>query len=163
LARPVVFTNGGVSVAKKKDDGEKKQGREVLRQITESLPCALTDRDRIELGLELARAEGEALDHEARAEAVKKDLASKKSEIQSRISSLATCIRNQVRYRDVSVFIYADFDSNSAIYVRQDTEEEIRRRALDASERQDVLDLPDDNDDDAPPPELPSGVSRAEE
>jgi len=148
-------------VGKKNGDEKKQQQPEVLKTITEALPVALTDKQRLEIGLELARAEGEIADHDTRSSEVKQGLKAKEAEIRARISQLSTSLRNGQKFQDVQVDIVADFESNRARYVRQDTGEEVRNRALDASERQGLL-LPEDEGE-LEEAELPSGVSRAEE
>lgn len=135
-------------------DGQPKP-REVLKTLREQLTVQLSQEERLDLGLELARAEGEIADHDASAQQTKADLKAKETAIRARISALSTSLRNGTKLAEVEVKIEADFERNVAVYVRADNGKVLRERPLDPTERQKMLGLEEPAKTETPKPGEP--------
>jgi hypothetical protein len=103
---------------------------ERVRSIVEQHPVALTDRELISFGLRLAETEQHLAEHEARAEAARKDLKAQETRILAERSRLASIVRNRAELRDVKVGIWRDVAKRELFGKRDDTGEETMRRQL---------------------------------
>lgn len=107
-----------------------------LKTVIEQHPVALTDRELIAFGQRLAQAEQQLAEHEARADAVKKDLKAQEQKIVGERSRLAMVIRDRAELRDVKVTVWRDVPRSEVFHVRDDTGEEVHRRPVRMEELQ---------------------------
>ena|SRR5690242_450287 len=129
----------------------KKPEDKVLYTGVELLPVPLTRDELLERGQSLAQVDSDLRAHNEYAESVKKELKSKEQAFASEAARLANIVRTKKEPRNVSVSTFARFERNVAEVVRDDTGEVIRSRALELTERQDMLDLDVPPPDEAPP------------
>ena len=101
-----------------------------------TLPCALTDDDRLRIGSNLSEAVGQetVLEHELRD--YKEDHKSRLLPVQSLISRLAGYIRDDSEPREIECAIVRDVRLCQIRVVRSDTNEVVEERAMTEFERQ---------------------------
>lgn len=115
---------------------KRRKAIEIVEEHLEDLPVKLADEEVRRKGEELAAAQGELQGHAEHEKEAKATLKSDRAAIEARIQKLAMQIRNKTETRPVEVFGRADYAAGSVTYVRKDTDEEIRRRAMREDERQ---------------------------
>lgn len=105
----------------------------------EELKCKLTEKEKVDLGSELAVEVKEI----ARLESEKKSIASqykgKIDERMDRLGSLAALVNDGYEIREVDILIIFDYDKGIVSKVRKDTGEEYESRPMTLNERQKVL------------------------
>jgi len=103
------------------------------------LACKLTDSERIGKGARLAQLAGDLDEHRANAAVVKADLKDEEKRILKELGETARDIRRGAEDRVIATCVLADYKTNEAKTVRQDTLEVLWSRALTPEERQRVL------------------------
>jgi len=109
--------------------------------VKRTLPCALTDADRVRLGSELAEALGREAALESDLAAFKASHKAKVLPVQERIRQISSDLRDGHELRAVECRIVRDIKAGSVKFVRLDTEETVDERGMTDAERQ--LDLED--------------------
>lgn len=109
---------------------------DLVKSIVEQHPVVLTDKELLSYGQRLAQAEQQLAEHEARADAVRKDLKAQEQKIAGERSRLAMVIRDRAELRDVKVTVWRDVPRSEVFHVREDTGEEVHRRPVRIEELQ---------------------------
>jgi hypothetical protein len=117
------------------------KGRQLLKTLHESLPVELTTAELLATGAEAAKQFQEQATHAAHKKEVMAELKARETQIQAQVAALHSKLLSGREHREVQVEVYSDFERNVAVYVRTDSGEEIRTRALAADERQGMLDI----------------------
>jgi hypothetical protein len=112
---------------------------EILGTDTQSLPCKLTESERLAKGHQLAQLAGELEGHRVDAKRVKAELKEQEERIASAMHDVAKDLRRGAEDRVISTCVLADYRTNEAKTVRQDTCEVLWSRSLTPDERQRVL------------------------
>lgn len=113
----------------------------VLFDAVELLPVPLTREELLDRGQQLAQVESDMSAHNEHAESVKKELKSEEARLSSERARLANIVRTKREPRQVGITGTARWARNLVEIHRVDTNELLRSRALEAHERQAVLDL----------------------
>lgn len=113
----------------------------VLYEGVELLPVPLTEKELLDRGQQLAQVDADIGAHNEHADSVKKDLKAKEQALSSERARLANVVRQKREPRQVTTSGIARWKENIVETVRADTDEVIRRRPLEAHERQQILDL----------------------
>lgn len=114
--------------------------KELLKTEPENLPVKLTQDEIRERGERLAAKEGELESHIQRAKQVKADLTANEKRLEADIQSLSLQIRDKSELRQIPCDHIADYKRGVVRVVRQDTEQVVRERAIEESEKQRRLD-----------------------
>ena len=109
--------------------------------LRKHLPCTLTDAERLAKGIELARANEDIGNEESRQGDLKADMKARLTALEAEVGNLATIVRRNEEYRDVDVQEIFDYAKGTVSQVRTDTGEQIHRREMTESERQEMLPL----------------------
>jgi hypothetical protein len=112
---------------------------EILGTDRASLPCPLTESELLDAGQRLAQLQGELAGHLADVKEAAQTAKTQRERLEDEIANVARSIRRRAVDREISTCVLADYKTNAAITVRQDTAGELYRRALTSDERQRVL------------------------
>jgi FixJ family two-component response regulator len=107
-----------------------------IEHITKFLPCQLTEYERRDRGILLAKTVQDIALTEERHANVKAQLKAELQGLQAQESKLAGAVARGEESRDVRVSITYDFAELSVAEHREDTGEELSRRAMTEAERQ---------------------------
>jgi hypothetical protein len=107
-----------------------------IEHITKFLPCQLTEVERRDRGILLAKTVQDIALAEERHANVKAQLKAELQGLQAQESKLAGAVARGEESRDVRVSIVYDFADLSVSERRDDTGEELSRRAMTDTERQ---------------------------
>lgn len=121
----------------------------ILKTYTRELSCTLTEDEWNDRAKALAAAVQEIAREEDRHTTLKSQMKSSLQALEAKRNRLASVVASSTEYREVTVELIASFPTNAAIEIRTDTGEEISRRFLVDSERQQALPIdpgPDDLD-----------------
>ena len=111
--------------------------------LRKNLPCTLTDAERLERGIALARVNENIGNEERRQADIKAELKATLTGLESERSALSSVVRRGEEYRDVDVDEHYDYAHGSVTQTRTDTGEQLHRRDMTESERQSFLPLGD--------------------
>lgn len=114
--------------------------KELLKTEPENLPVKLTQDEIRERGERLAAKEGELESHMQNAKQVKAGLTANEKRLEADIQNLSLQIRDKSELRLVQCDHIADYKRGVVRVVRQDTEQVVRERAIEESEKQRRLD-----------------------
>lgn len=120
---------------------EKQKNSTRIVTLRKHLPCGLTDAERLAKGIELARANEDIGNEESRQGDLKADMKARLTALEAEVGNLATIVRRNEEYRDVDVQEIFDYAKGNVCQVRTDTGEQIHRREMTESERQEMLPL----------------------
>ncbi len=109
--------------------------------ITETLPCALTDTEKMEFGRNQARAHKELLSVELQKQQAAKDFGGQIKAIQREIGDLANIVDTGVEWREVECSRHMDYYLGRVKITRTDTGEVIENRPMTHKEAQRRMDL----------------------
>lgn len=112
---------------------------ELLETNTQTLPCRLTQSERLAQGEKLAHLAGKLETHRLVAKEAKAQLKADENAIQDEIAATAKILRTGAEERSIATAVLADYRTNEAKTIRQDTLEVLWSRSLTPEERQRVL------------------------
>ena len=119
----------------------------ILKTYTRELSCTLTEDEWNDRAKALAAAVQEIAREEDRHTTLKSQMKSSLQALEAKRNRLASVVASSTEYREVTVELLADFPSNAAVEIRADTGEELTRRLLVDSERQQFLPIEPGPDD----------------
>lgn len=105
------------------------------------LPVRLTESELLKYGDDLAQVVQNIGAEEDRQASLKQELKARLAQLEARRTELASLIARKEEHRLVKVEATLDFIAQVYVEIRQDTGEEIKRRALTEEERQESLEL----------------------
>lgn len=112
---------------------------EILGTGRASLSCALTESELLDAGQRLAQLQGDLAGHLADVKEAAQSAKTRREHLEDEIANVARSIRRRAVDREISTCVLADYKTNAAITVRQDSAEVLYQRALTPDERQRVL------------------------
>lgn len=127
------------------DTKPEKQTKRIL-SLTKHLPCKLTNDERLERGVQLAEVGEKIGNEEKRQVDVKAEMKARMTGLESESARLGTIVRRNEEYRDVLVQEIYDYERGTVVQVRTDTGEQIAKREMTTSERQEVLPFKDEKE-----------------
>lgn len=113
----------------------------VLKEVTRSLPCRLTDPELLTKADELSVVVQEVSAEEDRQTDVKAQMKAKLTELDARKTRLAITIGRKEEYRDVRCELQADVQAGTVTVIRTDTGESLETRPMTEDEKQKSLPL----------------------
>lgn len=112
--------------------------------FTKSLPCKLTEVEKITRGRELASTMEEKDQLQLKIEETKSEFKTKIQGLDFQIGELKRIVLDGSERREVECFYHKDFENNSVLTVRSDTGEEVDSRRMTPEERQEMLPMVND-------------------
>jgi hypothetical protein len=109
------------------------------KEVTEYLPCILTDTELLSKSRELAKANEDLVAVEARKKDVDADLKAQVTKIEANIGVLSRSISQGKEWRNVKCKMVFDYTKGIKQLIRQDTMEIIKSDFLSQSERQESM------------------------
>lgn len=117
--------------------------RELIETKKEDLPVEITDKERQERSLALARKIAERTRQDDDAKRTAADQSARKKTITAEINRLADVVSSGKEVRPVEVKVWGDFKTSTVVEERSDTGEMLRERAMRSEERQTEIAPPD--------------------
>lgn len=136
--------------------------RPILKRSTRLLPVRLTDDDLRDRGRALAQVCDDIASERARHDSIKTELKARLAKLEADRAVLSALIRRGDEERDVEVITVADYARAVAVEIRTDTNDTLRERPLEMSERQPTLPLVIDTVAEPLTPEVEAAAARAE-
>jgi hypothetical protein len=139
----LVAHNLAAEAAERAEDLDKLQEEphEPRKTVTEFLKCRLTRAEKLQLSEEMSQAVVEKNTAEEELQTVKADFKSRITRAETTIADCARKINSGYEMRNVECEVIKDYRTNSVEYMRLDTYEIFRSRAMKQEERQRSLEL----------------------
>lgn len=123
------------------------KGRKVLTTYSDEMPVAMTHQELYETGLRLAGLHEEEASLLAKEKQVKAELKAVKEAVKAKSSALALRLNLRTKMAQVEILVEADFEEGVRRHVRSDTKEEVKTEPLLPTDRQDLLELTPEPED----------------
>lgn len=116
--------------------------KQTRRPLVESLPCKLTEQEKLEAGQRLAEALGKREAIQFRLDQYKAQMKSELAAQDAIVGKQSSMISSGIEYRDVKCIEIRDF-TEGLVIIERETGERVRERVMREDERQMELRVPD--------------------